>query len=514
MPEKTAEFITAVFFAAVSGREKMKIKDNRVRYFIYAAFFMLFVYLGYKVPYCHDEWKWGLPQRVELMKRGFSGYNGRYLGNILALLITRSEVAKTLVISVCMVLIVWLMEMSVRRKTFSEKDKSDPILLLSLILLLLAVPASLYGQSYGWPAAFVNYEVPVPLFLVYFIWTDELYRNKVEKYSWFQTLAVIPLGICVQLFSENITIIVVAYAVWMMIYTGARYRKIYLIEVNYLWSAILGAVVMFSNSAYFSAAVHNGKTYKSIDMSAGVLLQRFVVRIWTNLVLNNWVLTVILAVLLTALILKKRKQSFAAAEMLVVFWGYSVYSIFHRICPEWTFDGNQAVDRGIMALLSMLFFINVLLCIWMFTEKEERISICITYLGSLAFAAPLIAADPIGPRCFYISYVFEVLTAAKILQYFLKNRGEIQVFYPALILAVTVCISAVFYVRIFMIIGKYSDYRAELIEEAVEQNAEELTLPVMPFSDYTGYTEPIDEIWNEKFKEFYHIPENMTVRFE
>lgn len=161
----------------------MKIKDNRVRYFIYAAFFMLFVYLGYKVPYCLDEWKWGLPQRVELMKRGFSGYNGRYLGNILALLITRSEVAKTLVISVCMVLIVWLMEMSVRRKTFSEKDKSDPILLLSLILLLLAVPASLYGQSYGWPAAFVNYEVPVPLFLVYFIWTDELYRNKVEKYS-------------------------------------------------------------------------------------------------------------------------------------------------------------------------------------------------------------------------------------------------------------------------------------------------------------------------------------------
>ena len=65
-----------------------------------------------------------------------------------------------------------------------------------------------------------------------------------------------------------------------------------------------------------------------------------------------------------------------------------------------------------------------------------------------------------------------------------------------------------------MIIGKYSDYRAELIKEAVEQNAEELTLPVMPFSDYTGYTEPIDEIRNEKFKEFYHIPENMTVRFE
>ena len=171
---------------------------------------------------------------------------------------------------------------------------------------MLAVPASLYGQSYGWPAAFVNYEVPVPLFLVYFIWTEELYRKKAEKYSCFQTFAVIPLGICVQLFSENITIIVAAYALWMLVYTAVRYRKIYLIEVNYLCSAILGAVLMFSNSAYSSAAVHNGKTYKSIDMSAGILLQRFAARIWTNLVLNNWVLTVIFTVLLTVLILKKR----------------------------------------------------------------------------------------------------------------------------------------------------------------------------------------------------------------
>ena len=105
----------------------MKIKDNRARYFIYSVFFILFVYLGYKAPYCLDEWKWGLPQRMELMKRGFSGYNGRYLGNILALLITRSEVAKTLVISVCMVLVVWLMEVSVRRKSFSKRQvRSDP----------------------------------------------------------------------------------------------------------------------------------------------------------------------------------------------------------------------------------------------------------------------------------------------------------------------------------------------------------------------------------------------------
>lgn len=129
------------------------------------------------------------------------------------------------------------------------------------------------------------------------------------------------MGICVQLFSENITIIVAAYALWMLVYTAVRYRKIYLIEVNYLCSAILGAVLMFSNSAYSSAAVHNGKTYKSIDMSAGLLLQRFAARIWTNLVLNNWVLTVIFTVLLTVLILKKRKTEFCGGRDAGCFLG-------------------------------------------------------------------------------------------------------------------------------------------------------------------------------------------------
>ena len=59
MPEKTAVIKSAgLFYMAVSGREKMKIKDNRARYFIYSVFFILFVYLGYKAPYCLDEWKW------------------------------------------------------------------------------------------------------------------------------------------------------------------------------------------------------------------------------------------------------------------------------------------------------------------------------------------------------------------------------------------------------------------------------------------------------------------------
>ena len=50
--------------------------------------------------------------------------------------------------------------------------------------------------------------------------------------------------------------------------------------------------------------------------------------------------------------------------------------------------------------------------------------------------------------------------------------------------------------------------------EVLESEVQAQVIESMNAYDYTGYTEPIDEIWNEKFKEFYHIPENMTVRFE
>ncbi len=122
MPEKDRSYkICGLFFIWQFPGEKMKIKDNRVRYFIYAAFLCCLYIWDIKSHTAMMSGSGGLPQRMELMKRGFSGYNGRYLGNILALLITRSEVAKTLVISVCMVLVVWLMEVSVRRNLFQKK---------------------------------------------------------------------------------------------------------------------------------------------------------------------------------------------------------------------------------------------------------------------------------------------------------------------------------------------------------------------------------------------------------
>lgn len=482
-------------------------KRVKIQWFVYALVFALFLYIGYKVPYCHDEWRWGTDARFQLMKRGFAGYNGRYLGNLLAVLITRSVMAKTLVIAVG---VVWLFHVMYKNIYFKEekKTKENLFLLLSCAFLILSLPATLFQQSYGWPAAFVNFFSPVFLFLIYYNWTEWIYCGYQKTPLW-KTFLVIPAGISVQLFSEHVTIFVLLYAVWVAVYTLVRYRKLPVIQVNFLWSSILGAYFMFSNGGYAKAATGTG--YKKISFNG--MTEQFISKIWYHLLINNWVLNVILAGILLFLIIKRGKKNFLTAEMSVVFCGFSVYSVFHKVYPQWVFDSNEMLNNGINTILAILFFANVLLCIWNVVDKNERISMCILYLSSGAVAAPLLAANPIGARCFYISYIFQALVVLKLLRY-LVIRYKTDLFYPVLATGVIVCVLAVIYIRIFLAIGQVNDYRSQLIQAGIEQNQKEIVLPILPYSEYCWQTVPPTEEWEKDFKDFYHIPQDVTLRFE
>lgn len=145
--------------------------------------------------------------------------------------------------------------------------------------------ATLFQQSYGWPAAFVNFFPPVFLFLIYYNWTEWIYCGYQKTPLW-KTFLVIPAGISVQLFSEHVTIFVLLYAVWVAVYTLVRYRKLPVIQVNFLWSSILGAYFMFSNGGYTKAATGTG--YKKISFNG--MTEQFISKIWYHLLINNWVL--------------------------------------------------------------------------------------------------------------------------------------------------------------------------------------------------------------------------------
>ena len=66
---------------------------------LFAAFSLLF----YMFPYSGDDWAWGSQIGVDRLKTWFDNYNGRYLGNLLVMVLTRSKFVNVLLTAISMV---------------------------------------------------------------------------------------------------------------------------------------------------------------------------------------------------------------------------------------------------------------------------------------------------------------------------------------------------------------------------------------------------------------------------
>ena len=77
------------------------------RFYISVLLVLFFFFFAVQVPYSHDDWQWGSHSNWLLMLNGFANYNGRYLGNLFEILITRSVLAKNIALTVGMFFIIY-----------------------------------------------------------------------------------------------------------------------------------------------------------------------------------------------------------------------------------------------------------------------------------------------------------------------------------------------------------------------------------------------------------------------
>jgi len=70
--------------------------------------------ISYFFPSAHDDWAWGSSIGIERLNSLFENYNGRWMGNILVILLTRNRLLRAITITATFVLFVyfpdWLIE--------------------------------------------------------------------------------------------------------------------------------------------------------------------------------------------------------------------------------------------------------------------------------------------------------------------------------------------------------------------------------------------------------------------
>lgn len=497
------------------------MKDNILknpRFYISIALILFFIFFAIQVPYSHDDWQWGSQLKWQLMIDGFANYNGRYLGNLFEILITRSVIAKNIIMAIGMISVVWVVYKLASREVKSN-DKTAVFIFAAI--LCLAIPRELFRQTYSWIAAFINFIPPVILIVLYLlivqgIFDDVVPRLSDYKESMLSILLMIPLGISTQLFSEHTTVYTVALAAFIVFFTYAKYRRISKLQVVYLVSVIVGALIMFSNGAYSNAAADTDG-YKQISYSIMSIVDLYVNQMSNTLFLNNWLLNSVLVIICLIIVLnsinRNRANILISNLQVFILSTYMVYSLCYKAYPGWGIFSNPNKTAYFNAIFSLIFFICVLSVILIYIDGFGlKMKIFMVYGSAFAVAMPLIVANPIGPRCFFASYIFMVVATIQLLAYVLNNYGfDFSLF--TTVLGSMLIMLCVFYASIFIDVGAAEKARVETINKAVANGEKSISMFKLPYENYYWTTVPPDEHWASFFKEFYNIPQDVQLHF-
>lgn len=224
---------------------------NAVLYLFTIAFWGIFYYF---LPFAGDDWAWGSSLGIDRLKNAFDGYNGRYVGNLLIILITRSKIARIVLCSLVMFFLILVL--SKIFNSFSSTDKITENYIIAFCSVLVLVlpnqisfgelqPFQIFGSTIGWLSGFTNYVVPSVLILTfYYFVTNKKHENKyVYSLLFFGGLLAC---LCV----EHYTLFCLIFSFSVIVYRYYYYKRICRKSAFFFFGSLIGALIMFSNSSY------------------------------------------------------------------------------------------------------------------------------------------------------------------------------------------------------------------------------------------------------------------------
>ena len=498
-----------------------RIRDNRIIGIFLACSLVFYVWLAAQIPYCHDDWDWGLPVGIQQLLT--ANLNSRYAGNLIEVILTRSVLLKNVTMGLVFTLLPFSTAVLISR-AFFENDRKTRLLIPMLMgnILMLTVPLTIWQQTFGWVAGFSNFVVSA-LFLVFWQLLLNRFRN-IEKTTLLRTVLLFLFGAVMQLFLENLTVYV------MLLTTVACISPILRKQLKHpcfsLWLGnLLGTVIMFSSSVYGTLAetgtAVNG--YRTLSFEKGenpiVVAFRFFRRftiLYPNLLwIKNTVLCCTILLLLILLLLNsRRKRSYflwCAVDGLLF-----CYIICYRVWGEIRLP-SQWWTNVLSAALAILFFLAVLAqTLLLFRDRKPlRNALLLCWISAPAVIVPMLVITSVGPRSFLTSDLF-LAEFALLLALSWVEQTELPVKKGfTTLLAFSLGILWVHFGLVYSEIGAINRSRLQEICSAREGKTDNLLLERFPNGQYLWQTDPEYE---EKerirfYREFYQIPDDVDLWF-
>ena len=479
---------------------------------VYSVGFVFVFLLSLLFPYSGDDWAWGSQIGLDRLAAHFEAYNGRYVGNLIVLAMTRSNVLKALCMSLFIIAMLYMIEKIVGNRT-------APLIASAALLLM---PTDMLRQSIVWTSGFSNYATSIALTLVFVCYTARIYGKTAPKFAPAAAIPLFALAFCGALIMEPITIYNILLGIYIIIYCLVRFKKCYFAHFGFLAGAIAGAGMMFSNSSYHAIA-EGADGYRTVSTSIGFNRRAHfkslenVLSITKDLFLASAVLNIFVLIACVLLwitfkdkINSKARLVFGYISMAVII-GFCVWSLASLIGAV----NYPKIFKMLNAALSVVYYLAIGIFILAVPCKGTAKSrLLFWYVSVPATLAPLLIVTPIGSRCEFAAYVLMICLAADM--YSLTKAAtvkKVQLPVRRVLVSVT-AFSMLFLFGVFGTVTFYNQRRVSRAREELKTGAETITVENLPFAQYVWTPNPIkDTVWETRFKLFYGLGDE-TVRIK
>ena len=377
------------------------------KYKFYIIYFAVWAYYACILPYGHDDWVWGSKIGIERLVSGFEGYNGRYLGNLIVLALTRSILLKTLL----MAFMIGMIPILIKKITRCELN-----FFVSLFLILV-MPIEMFAMTVAWVAGFSNYVVSAffTLTCILYIFTF-LEKMKEAKQDLGIGMLLLILGFCSTLVVEHVTLYIACLSVGLIIYVFIRQKKIYIQHILFSIGCVAGTFIMFSNSAYH-------KTYAGEDPYRSMFVGGIIRQAYNNYFKvaykfffyeNMWI-NILFAIVCWVLWRNKDNNTTNRIKYFL-----RIYTVLFGWCifEKLSLNDNIVVQfekiDGCLSFILLGCQILILLMIFQKTSRFEYITFLIA--SKLFICSILLCVNPLSARCFFITYIIDILLLALLIK--------------------------------------------------------------------------------------------------
>jgi len=467
---------------------------------IFSLIIIFFITLSF--PYTGDDISWSLKNiSFNFIEFTNTTSNGRYLGNIFAIIMTKNVIFKSVIMSVVLVAIAEII----------KKETGTKAYLRWLFLLLMPLP--IFSQAIVWTSGFTNYVISTLFLLLSLILIRKIYNERTKKYYYLLETVLLFLT---SLFIENISVFMFVFTFILNIIYFIKNRKININLLFAFFGTLIGNLVMFSHPSYHNV-INGTDTYRSYATGLIGLIKTIIQNYSSNISLYTISNNVFLICILTYILhifykdnqnkfSKKHKSILNKCILYMII--YSIHVVINYLNNNW----NQYIKYSyyLESLSSVIYIIALIISLILLfykTKLRKKIfSIIVVICGLLV---PLFIVNPIGPRNFFMIYVLEI-----ILIFYILNIANFDYKKHARLIYAIIGIICIQYVSIYAYIN-YFEYKRKNYVVYKSNNTEDkiVYLPKMPFKNYVWAGDYSDEFHSNKYKEKYNIRGNIEFKF-